>query len=505
MRLNVNKDNLIELSDFTAPIIFRNAKGDKFLVRLTNDEFEYWSKGKWHSTAELPESTVEPNKPLGYLERPTRDEAESALENIHNVFYNHHCIGSDSEERKLLANKIIGYYEKQEGSVYNEHYLGRCLTLLDRYAHQLGDDYTRAYIVILCHRAHVELSGQLVILQEILRTLKLDTVDDFLGDCQNMLRVLEQPTWVEAPPKRRLIKCIRHLKDIVNHDFALGAEEFKTWFEQEYYDAELNHNLRRLELLYKWFVHINSFSSVFKTMYFKPFESAARENLSFAIKSISTRINKIHAIEKSKFDYLKGLFIKSTKKSVSDAEEEWYEIYSHYSRQNRPYHNIDHIYDICKTIQGDSATDEMFLAAIYHDYHNVGNADYSAEELSTFACSRSLKKLGVPLEKINVVNKIILATENLEIDPDASMEIRLFVEADRAILGSPAHHYNVYARNIEAEVKESLEINDESYIKGRINFLSRVLKNEPIFHNLTHLNSQAHDNISRELEYLKSR
>jgi predicted metal-dependent HD superfamily phosphohydrolase len=151
------------------------------------------------------------------------------------------------------------------------------------------------------------------------------------------------------------------------------------------------------------------------------------------------------------------------------------------------------------------------MAAFFHDVeYNVKKPSdvtnvISDEELSAMYANNALKQIGFDDDFINDVSNLILLTQlhkvNNSINIDPLLQ-SIFIDADMAILGEEPFLYTQYSDAIREEYKN---INPETFILGRKNFLSKINKHKTIF--LTEYmnelyNDQAHSNIENEIKDL---
>mmetsp|Transcript_94 Transcript_94/g.101 ORF Transcript_94/g.101 Transcript_94/m.101 type:complete len:164 (+) Transcript_94:251-742(+) len=96
----------------------------------------------------------------------------------------------------------------------------------------------------------------------------------------------------------------------------------------------------------------------------------------------------------------------------------------------------------------------------------------------------------------------IIATKSHKVGQDADNDLKLFLDFDLAVLGKPQDDYNVYADNIR---KEYIHYSDDSYRKGRISVLQKLMKGD-LFFTDTFINlfdKISRDNMSSEITKLQ--
>ena len=176
------------------------------------------------------------------------------------------------------------------------------------------------------------------------------------------------------------------------------------------------------------------------------------------------------------------------------AEAWWREVESRYSEPHRRYHTIEHIRELLALLPD---SDEDVLAAVwFHDliYDRRG----ANEERSADVAHEALIDLQFPRAAVDVVTKTILATRDH--DPgDLPEKVRLFLDADLAILGSPRERYRDYAEAIRFEYSW---VPDDVFRAARDGVLRGFLDKTFIYGTeemRRRFEDQARDNIAWEL------
>lgn len=188
-----------------------------------------------------------------------------------------------------------------------------------------------------------------------------------------------------------------------------------------------------------------------------------------------------------------------------------------YSSENRSHHNLKHIehminmlmelFGIYKFSQEDKLA--CVFATFFHDVvYRIKKPNepdvYTDEELSA---QYAIKKLSGFIhnspEFIEKVANLIRLTHshktNELYDDIDNMLQEVFIDADMAILGAKDFLYEQYSNGIKEEYHE---IDHETFISGRKNFLMKLMKQKAIF--LTEYmnqlyNDQVHSNIRNEI------
>lgn len=124
----------------------------------------------------------------------------------------------------------------------------------------------------------------------------------------------------------------------------------------------------------------------------------------------------------------------------------WREVQSRYSEPHRRYHTLEHIRELLALLP--ESGQEVLAAVWFHDliYDRRG----ANEERSADVAHEALVDLRFPRASVDRVTQMILATRDH--DPgDLHEGVRLFLDADLAILGSPRERYRAYAEAIRFE------------------------------------------------------
>lgn len=171
----------------------------------------------------------------------------------------------------------------------------------------------------------------------------------------------------------------------------------------------------------------------------------------------------------------RSLTSKVTTQEISD--QYLHGLIAAYSEPHRHYHTLKHIMHVIDLLkEADVDDDAVYLAALYHDFaYHPGKDDN--ERHSANIAYLQLHSMGFSEAVINRVNMLIMATKHHTIDP-GDLSGSLFIDADMAILSSPANQYQEYAKNIR---KEYSELPDDIYKNGRELFLEKLLSSNRIF------------------------
>jgi predicted metal-dependent HD superfamily phosphohydrolase len=180
------------------------------------------------------------------------------------------------------------------------------------------------------------------------------------------------------------------------------------------------------------------------------------------------------------------------------------ELAAAYDEPGRFYHNLDHLADVLRTVDGlaDLAWDPaaVRLAAWFHDAVYDSRA-LDNEERSSALAKAHCESWGIPRATIDTVRRLILATKMHPFDPEDRDEAVL-LDADLAIFGAGQERYNAYARAIRQEYQW---VPEEDYRQGRLRILRSFLQRERIYR-LDRMQqayeAAARENLSREMAAL---
>lgn len=172
---------------------------------------------------------------------------------------------------------------------------------------------------------------------------------------------------------------------------------------------------------------------------------------------------------------------------------------------DRAYHNHNHVNSMLfylrmfdKQLQVKDIV-AMKFAIIFHDLvYQAGN--YSNERKSAEQASSFIRTYIADEDLAHKVKTMILLTENHFTDVVITSDEKVFLDLDVAILAAEEKEYDTYVNNIMIEYQH---VSRESYLDGRINFLSKLL-DKKIFKTdfFSNFEEQAKNNIIRELEFL---
>jgi predicted metal-dependent HD superfamily phosphohydrolase len=501
MKLNINQDRLFEISEIDAPLILRASNGDKFSIRPSGSGFEFYFNGEWYSTDSLVDSGIEKTEPNKVQSYPVHVGAQTASDALARI---------ESELKKIATNKdfveeaalyIIDKY-RNKTDTYDELYLGRCLSIFFDYAHLFGKTYDTALLVLLHHRIDRSYRQTLRCLEGTFNDLEI-TNEIFKGDVKKMLRSLVDPT-AQLDLNSELTKATLLLRDIIRFEYARidvnYREEFQKWVDS----SDLTP--KELSDLINGYTRVYKSNRLFTNIYFKPNTSVALTNLGGLISVLKKKKQELESSEENKLNKIKEYL---TFACDTEVDRVWDNITSVYSKSNRAYHNIDHVYNMCEIIEKHQLAvnqrdwvKPLYIAAVYHDLIIKPSNTYSAEALSSIATIDDLSELNVGFDTILKAVELIGLTHKHRYDLELSFHGKLFIDADLAILGSDVETYRTYVGNIRKEAR-AMGIEGDEFNARRKKFLLEMLSDRPkIFMVLTALEEQARKNIGRELESL---
>jgi predicted metal-dependent HD superfamily phosphohydrolase len=175
-----------------------------------------------------------------------------------------------------------------------------------------------------------------------------------------------------------------------------------------------------------------------------------------------------------------------------------------YSEPHRAYHNLSHIEALLRLSDSLKSKiqnyDIVSFSIWFHDLIYVTRKSDNEEKSAEIAVG-SLTELNIPLETINTVRDFILATKDHSAR-DLSEDLKLFLDLDLSILGTPEEIYKKYSNAIR---KEYSWVPGFLYRQSRKKILQNFLSRERIY--LTEelferFESAARKNIGSEIKDL---
>lgn len=188
-----------------------------------------------------------------------------------------------------------------------------------------------------------------------------------------------------------------------------------------------------------------------------------------------------------------------------------FDLYSRYSAAHRYYHNIVHVYKCLEEFNElkDAVNhlgfqvvglDHIECAVWYHDvvYSTTGSAN---EIASALIAAEHLSGLGMPEEFIEIVRRLITATE-LKHEPVDILE-RYTKDIDLSIFGQKGKDYREYVARVRLEYGH---FEDKEFREERLKIMKEFLEQDKIFHTeffQEKYEEKARQNIMREIESLE--
>ncbi|MBW4561397.1 MAG: hypothetical protein KME32_09595 [Mojavia pulchra JT2-VF2] len=151
-----------------------------------------------------------------------------------------------------------------------------------------------------------------------------------------------------------------------------------------------------------------------------------------------------------------------------------------YSSPGRYYHTLKHILHILSTIDTLQAyikeINAVQLAAWFHDIVYDTRSQDNEEKSADYAFNL-LSNLGIPLDNIATVTRLILNTKHHQAAAD-DFDSQVLLDADLAILAADPIQYQEYANAIR---QEYAWVTEADYITGRRQVLERFLQRDRIY------------------------
>lgn len=158
------------------------------------------------------------------------------------------------------------------------------------------------------------------------------------------------------------------------------------------------------------------------------------------------------------------------------AQRIWHDlIRSHHTEPIRAYHNLDHLAQLIGlATQYHSLINDkeaVILAILFHDIIYDPTSSIN-EELSAALFEKTFD--GVINDELRQkVSQYIIATKYHSISGSMDMDLKLFIDFDMSILGSPFADYQAYTDKIRCEYSH---VSDVDFCTGRAAFLRKTLK-----------------------------
>lgn len=185
------------------------------------------------------------------------------------------------------------------------------------------------------------------------------------------------------------------------------------------------------------------------------------------------------------------------------------ELEARYQEPHRRYHTLVHIECVLRdsgwlanAVGLDNRSKSILVLAVCaHDVIYTGAPVEDEQASADWATSR-LTDAGVDVQATDQVSKAVLATISHEVDP-LDLLVACLLDADLAILGSPADVYDRYAKDVRGEYDR---FDDATWKLGRSHVLEQMKKRSRLF--LTEpgrerWESDARVNLDRELRSLE--
>ena len=181
------------------------------------------------------------------------------------------------------------------------------------------------------------------------------------------------------------------------------------------------------------------------------------------------------------------------------------EVISHYSNENRFFHNIWHLkscFDLFDTIMEQAENiDIIELSIFFHDVIYIPEAKDSENQSAEYM-KYVLSELGFDSEFIAKAYSYILFTKHEEIPEDN--DGKLLMDIDLSIFSSSESEFLEYESNIR---KEYQSFTAEEYTNGRIKLAEKFLNKENIYSTeyfQKHFEAKARENLTKLIEILQS-
>lgn len=180
------------------------------------------------------------------------------------------------------------------------------------------------------------------------------------------------------------------------------------------------------------------------------------------------------------------------------------QILAAYGAPTRHYHTLEHIAEMTQFLlehqQQLPGMENVLFACLWHDFvYDAQRSDN--EEQSAEFWRAAAGKMQIPPAQIVRVAELILATRKHQ-PGDESMEMRLFLDADLAILGATPERYATYAEGVR---QEYAHVPEADYRAGRSAILKKFLDRQQLYFTTEmcgRFEAQARENIAMEIRSL---
>jgi pantetheine-phosphate adenylyltransferase len=163
------------------------------------------------------------------------------------------------------------------------------------------------------------------------------------------------------------------------------------------------------------------------------------------------------------------------------------EVLDNYRQSHRFYHNTDHLVQILDYLKGhETLTDDLFLAAVYHDAIYDPKSDQNEAESAKLFTTHALTA-GLENSRTENISRYILDTKQHKASDEVSQEL---INADLDILNKPLQNQIEFEKKIfseyqfidvEAYKNERLAILEAYNDNGRLNALIAYVKQRKPF------------------------
>lgn len=185
------------------------------------------------------------------------------------------------------------------------------------------------------------------------------------------------------------------------------------------------------------------------------------------------------------------------------------EIIEKYSEPWRFYHSLEHIEELLALSNQHShlLSDKTFvdLSIIFHDIQYFVDERAGQNERMSADTFKDLLANHLSTETVDRVYQAIIATKTHSVKETDNEDLKIFMDFDMAILGSPRDTYRAYANKIRQEYKH---VDQATYCSARSSFFRNYLSStENIYSTLIfreQFEQSARDNIAWECSVLES-
>ena len=186
-------------------------------------------------------------------------------------------------------------------------------------------------------------------------------------------------------------------------------------------------------------------------------------------------------------------------------EKVWQELIKQYSKKNRHYHGLPHIWNML--LQSEESKGDLFdkdvvdFAIWFHDIIYKATRKDNEEKSAEFA-KRILRQFSFEETRVEKVYNLIVSTQKHQIIDPSNRDNAYLLDFDLSILGQPWNVYEIYIQNIRKEYKIYPNL---LYKPGRKKVLETFLERKTLYFTEKYqewYEQKARENLKKEIQLL---